>query len=107
MRPPSRRNSHCNPNAAPKQPFERIHKEIAILKKLDHENVVKLIEVLDDPNEDYFCLVFEYVEKGTLIDIPTDEPLGEDLAWGYFRELVKGIEYLHYNKSITFYSYSN
>lgn len=36
--------------------LERVYKEIAILKKLDHQNVVKLIEVLDDPNEDYLCL---------------------------------------------------
>lgn len=26
--------------------------EIAIMKKLNHENVVKLVEVLDDPNGD-------------------------------------------------------
>jgi hypothetical protein len=26
--------------------------EIAIMKKLNHENVVKLIEVLDDPKDD-------------------------------------------------------
>ena len=25
----------------------------------NHKNVVKLIEVLDDPNEEYLCLVFE------------------------------------------------
>ena len=36
--------------------LDRVYKEIAILKKLDHPNVVKLIEVLDDPNEDYLCL---------------------------------------------------
>jgi hypothetical protein len=33
-------------------PLERIYREIAILKKLDHPNVVKLVEVLDDPDED-------------------------------------------------------
>jgi [calcium/calmodulin-dependent protein kinase] kinase len=33
-------------------PLDNIHREIAILKKLDHPNVVKLIEVLDDPRED-------------------------------------------------------
>ena len=35
-----------------KDPLEKIRKEIAILKKLDHGNVVKLHEVLDDPHED-------------------------------------------------------
>uniref|UniRef100_A0A669DKH7 calcium/calmodulin-dependent protein kinase n=1 Tax=Oreochromis niloticus TaxID=8128 RepID=A0A669DKH7_ORENI len=33
-------------------PLESVYKEIAILKKLDHHNIVKLVEVLDDPDED-------------------------------------------------------
>lgn len=33
-------------------PLDKVYKEIAILKKLDHHNVVKLVEVLDDPDED-------------------------------------------------------
>jgi len=38
--------------------------EIAILKKLDHPNVVKLIEVLDDPEQDNLYMAFELVEHG-------------------------------------------
>ena len=30
----------------------QVYREIAILKKLDHPNVVKLVEVVDDPEED-------------------------------------------------------
>jgi serine/threonine protein kinase len=45
-------------------PLDNIHREIAILKKLDHPNVVKLIEVLDDPREDELIMVFEYIQKG-------------------------------------------
>ena len=33
-------------------PLDRVYREIAILKKLDHPNVVKLVEVLDDPARD-------------------------------------------------------
>ena len=37
-------------------PLDGIRKEIAILKKLTHPNVVHLVEVLDDPNEDDLIL---------------------------------------------------
>ena len=42
--------------AVPTNPLERVYREIAILKKLDHPNVVKLVEVLDDPEEDNLYL---------------------------------------------------
>ncbi len=45
-------------------------------------------------------LVFEFFERGTVIEIPCDSPLSEDEAWKYFRDLVLGVEYLHYQKII-------
>jgi serine/threonine protein kinase len=33
-------------------PLDRVHREIAVLKKLDHPNVVRLVEVLDDSGQD-------------------------------------------------------
>ena len=43
--PPHGPNSH--PDSFPKAalPLEKMYREIAILKKLDHHNVVKLVEV--------------------------------------------------------------
>ena len=73
------------------------------MKKLDHPNVVKLIQVLDDPNQDYLCLVFELVEKGSVLDIPCDVPLSEGDAWKYFRDLVLGVEYRNYYKILNFF----
>jgi serine/threonine protein kinase len=37
-------------------PLDRVYREIAILKKLHHPNIVKLFEVLDDPVEDHLYL---------------------------------------------------
>ncbi|KAB7506328.1 Calcium/calmodulin-dependent protein kinase kinase 2 [Armadillidium nasatum] len=81
-------------------PLDRVYREIAILKKLNHPNVVKLVEVLDDPAEDNLYMVFELLEKGEVLEIPTDNPLSEDQAWLFFRDVLLGIEYLHYQKII-------
>lgn len=74
-------------------PLQRVYREIAVLKKLDHPNVVKLVEVLDDPIEDHLYLVFELLERGQVLEVPTDQPLSEEQAWTYFRDVVLGIEY--------------
>uniref|UniRef100_H2LHG3 calcium/calmodulin-dependent protein kinase n=1 Tax=Oryzias latipes TaxID=8090 RepID=H2LHG3_ORYLA len=78
-------------------PLDKIYREIAILKKLDHHNVVNLVEVLDDPDEDGLHM-FELMTR-PVMEIPTDEPLKEGQARFYFRDLVLGIEY-HYHKII-------
>uniref|UniRef100_UPI0037E9C4E8 calcium/calmodulin-dependent protein kinase kinase 1 isoform X2 n=1 Tax=Semicossyphus pulcher TaxID=241346 RepID=UPI0037E9C4E8 len=81
-------------------PLERVYQEIAILKKLDHVNIVKLVEVLDDPAEDNLHMVFELMRKGPVMEVPTDIPLSEEQARLYFRDVILGIEYLHYQKIV-------
>ncbi|KAJ8981950.1 hypothetical protein NQ317_002122 [Molorchus minor] len=89
------------PNSSPvHHPLQRVYREIAILKKLDHPNVVKLVEVLDDPDEDHLYLVFELLERGQVLEVPTDRPLDQQKAWAYFRDVVLGIEYLHYQRIV-------
>ncbi|KOX69644.1 Calcium/calmodulin-dependent protein kinase kinase 2 [Melipona quadrifasciata] len=75
-------------------PLAKVYREIALLKKLDHPNVVKLVEVLDDPDEDNLYLVFELVQKGEILQVPTDKPLDEETARKNFRDIVMGVEYL-------------
>ena len=71
----------------------QIYREIAILKKIDHPNVVKLVEVVDDPNEDNIYMAFELLEKGEVLEIPSDQPLTEEEAIQCFRDVVHGLEY--------------
>jgi len=84
----------------PEGPLEKIYREIAILKKVDHPNVVKLVEVVDDPMEDNLYMVFELLEKGEVLEIPTNIPMCEEEAIKCFRDVVHGLEYLHYQKVI-------
>ncbi|KAI8092476.1 kinase-like domain-containing protein [Halteromyces radiatus] len=85
---------------ASSNPLDLVRGEVAILKKLHHINVVKLFEVLDDPNDDSIYMVFEMAHKGVLMSISMDEtatPYSEEQARHYFREMILGIEYLHNN----------
>ncbi|XP_066227058.1 calcium/calmodulin-dependent protein kinase kinase 2 isoform X4 [Saccopteryx leptura] len=44
--------------------------------------------------------LFELVNQGPVMEVPTLKPLSEDQARFYFQDLIKGIEYLHYQKII-------
>jgi serine/threonine protein kinase len=44
--------------------IRRIRKEIAIFKKVNHPNVVKLREIIDDPDQSKIFMVMEYCEGG-------------------------------------------
>lgn len=88
-------------------PLDRVYREIAVLKKLDHPNVVKLVEVLDDPLEDSLYLVFELVELGEILSIPAAKPLTEERSWSIFRDAVQGLEYCEYCFHPLFVIYSS
>lgn len=79
--------------------LENLQREIAILKKVDHPNVVSLNEVLDDPSEDNLYLVFELMNGGEVMEVP-GPALSEQEAKKYFIDVVLGIEYLHCQKIV-------
>lgn len=71
-----------------------IRKEIAIMKKLNHPNLVQLIEVLDDPDQDSLYMVLEVCKKGVIIDVGKPaKPYGAEACRCWFRDLILGIEY--------------
>ncbi|KAH6664337.1 calcium/calmodulin-dependent protein kinase [Plectosphaerella plurivora] len=75
-----------------------IREEIAIMKKLNHPNLVQLIEVLDDPEEDSLYMVLEMCRKGVVMKVGLDDsvdPYDCDSCRCWFRDLILGIEYLH------------
>ncbi|KAI1751464.1 kinase-like domain-containing protein [Xylaria castorea] len=75
-----------------------IRAEIAIMKKLHHDNLVALIEVLDDPEDDSLYMVLEMCKKGVVMKIDLDQkarPYSSELCRTWFRDLILGIEYLH------------
>jgi [calcium/calmodulin-dependent protein kinase] kinase len=77
-------------------PLYLIREEIAIMKKLDHPNLVSLIEVLDDPEEDSLYMVLEMCKKGVIMKVGLNEraePYDVESCRYWFRDMVLGIEY--------------
>ncbi|KIV85654.1 hypothetical protein PV11_01323 [Exophiala sideris] len=78
--------------------IDLIKEEIAIMKKLNHPNLVSLIEVLDDPTEDSLYMVMEMCKKGVVMKVGLEEtadPYPDAVCRLFFRDLILGIEYLH------------
>ncbi|KAJ5179586.1 hypothetical protein N7492_002796 [Penicillium capsulatum] len=79
-------------------PLYLIKEEIAIMKKLNHHNLVSLIEVLDDPTEDSLYMVMEMCKKGVVMKVGLEDqadPYDDEHCRCWFRDLILGIEYLH------------
>ena len=77
-----------------------IREEIAIMKKLNHPNLVCLVEVLDDPDEDSLYMVLEMCKKGVVMKVGLGEPAdpySEEACRCWFRDLILGIEYCKRN----------
>ena len=77
-------------------PMDLVKTEVAILKQLDHKNVVRLFEVLDDPSQDSLFMVYELCERGAVMDLSMEhqvQPLAIDVARNVFQQLILGIEY--------------
>jgi [calcium/calmodulin-dependent protein kinase] kinase len=89
---PLHRHSTTEENNA----FELIKEEIAIMKKLNHPNLVSLIEVLDDPEEDSLYMVMEMCKKGVVMQVGLEDradPYSEEQSRCWFRDMILGLEY--------------
>ncbi|KAI8961790.1 Pkinase-domain-containing protein [Daldinia sp. FL1419] len=71
-----------------------IEREVAIMKLIDHPNIVKLYDIWENRSEIY--LVLEYVEQGDLYSyLARAGPLAEDETMYFFRQILDALEYVH------------
>lgn len=72
-----------------------IHREIYILSGIHHQNVVRLLEVIDSPSKCY--LVMELCEGVSLQQyINSVQLLSENKVIQIFKQIVSGVAYLHH-----------
>ena len=75
---------------------ERVLREVSILQHLQHENIVRLFDAIEDGHKIY--IVMELAEGGELFDyLAAQRRLSESQARLFFRQLVSVIEYCHAN----------
>ena len=76
-------------------------REMAVLKRLRHPNIVRLYEVIDDPKHNLLYLALEYFDGGDLGDssIPTP-PIKEDVAKRWSRDILEALRYCHDNNVV-------
>ena len=83
------------------QEFES--KEMDVLKAMVHKNVVKLHEIIDDPNDQCLYLVMDYLPGGTLAEKLSQygDGLPDEQVRLYMRQLVSAIHYCHEVRSLS------
>ncbi|CAM9312213.1 unnamed protein product [Pylaiella littoralis] len=100
--------------AVPEKYIKVVQREIAIMKKLVHPNLVQLVEVIDAPRDRSLYMVMEFVEQGAAMrwvesgrgryECPATARihsngqggcLGASTAAVYFWDILAGLEYLH------------
>jgi len=107
--------------------LDKVYNEIETWSKLDHKNIAKLYEIMDDPNYDYLLLVMDLADLGQIADwqkeslkykrndnivnwvlanrysgvkFSSEQEKIEEIARFIFKQIVEGIYYLHEVKNI-------
>eukprot|EP00756_Hemistasia_phaeocysticola_P044832 Hpha_TRINITY_DN1861_c0_g1::TRINITY_DN1861_c0_g1_i1::g.170632::m.170632/K07359/CAMKK2; calcium/calmodulin-dependent protein kinase kinase 2 len=75
--------------------LDDVLQEVAIMKQLDHPNVVKMHEVINDPESNKLYLIMDYLERGPVYRVGADTPLAPSVIRDHLKDICKGLDYLH------------
>ncbi|XP_076929245.1 CBL-interacting serine/threonine-protein kinase 10-like [Bidens hawaiensis] len=73
--------------------INQIKREISIMKRVRHPNVIQLYEVMATRTKIYFAL--EYAKGGELFDKVANGKLKEQTARKYFQQLINAVDFCH------------
>ena len=79
---------------------EIIYQEVSILKMLNHRNIIKLYDALEDPNQNKVFLAMEYCARGCFLSEENQsgwpaQPIPLERLRRYTRQLAEAVHYLH------------
>ncbi|KAJ6649758.1 Ovarian-specific serine/threonine-protein kinase Lok [Pseudolycoriella hygida] len=73
---------------------ERIHREVDIMRSLNHRNIIRCYDIIMKPNAVYMFL--QFMEGGDLLHrIQREKYLTVDTSKFYFQQLCQAVKYLH------------
>eukprot|EP00759_Apiculatamorpha_spiralis_P051074 PhF_6_TR5109/c0_g1_i1/m.7210/K07359/CAMKK2; calcium/calmodulin-dependent protein kinase kinase 2 len=79
--------------------MDAVRTEIAILKALNHPNIIKMYALIDDPSETKLYLIMEYLEGGQLYHVNPDGTAGSPMEKERLKKhvvgIARGLQYLH------------
>ena len=71
----------------------RVERELNILRKINHINLVKIIQTKEDQNNIY--IIMEFINYDLFLHIVNNKRLDEKESSFYFFQLITGLEYIH------------
>jgi serine/threonine-protein kinase ULK/ATG1 len=71
---------------------KRLKAEIKLHSELDHKNIIKLYDFIED--SDFYYIILEYCADGDLHKYIKHNKISEDKARDYTRQLAEGLKYL-------------
>ena len=90
--------------------LELVINEILNLGTLNHKNIVKLVEVIDDKKYSELYMVIEYAKNGQIIEFDNNivgyvpfknlKEIPEEKIKSIMRDLIMGLNYLHNQKMV-------
>lgn len=85
--------------------LQAVVKELEIMKRLDHPNVIRVHEILEDESSEKLYMVIDYCEKGSIMEWDSESrrfwfpwtrsPLTSSDLRRIIIEIVTGLQYLH------------
>ena len=91
------------------EPYEDFYREVAVMKKLNHANLIKLKEVLFDKKKKKYYMIMDYCSKGSIMDYDEEsdsyiypwkedkDPFTDSQLEKIINNSVQGLYYLHYH----------
>ncbi|KAL6499917.1 CBL-interacting protein kinase 18 [Orobanche gracilis] len=73
--------------------INQIKREISIMRRVRHPNIIQLYEVMATKTKIYF--VIEYAKGGELFDKVAKGKLKEEIARKYFQQLISAVDFCH------------